>query len=127
MSGAIEAPDPRPQVERVGDAWLLQGWRCMNCGHGIALPAPWCPVCRGELAAHDFGPEGTVWSATVVRVPLPGRTPPYALAYVDLDDRGPRIIAHLAATESRLHAGDRAVLTAPNDAGDVMITAGGPR
>lgn len=41
-----------------------------------------------------FGPEGVVWSATVVRVPLPGRAPPYGLAYVDLDD-GPRVLAHV--------------------------------
>jgi uncharacterized OB-fold protein len=40
-----------------------------------------------------------VWSATVVRVPVPGRTPPYVLAYVDLDE-GPRVLAHVAGTDA---------------------------
>jgi uncharacterized protein len=129
MSGAVEAPDPRPVVEDVDGEWLLRGWRCTVCRHAIALPAPWCPRCRGPLADAGFGPAGTVWSATVVRVPLPGRTPPYALAYVDLDGRadegaGPRILAHLADTESRLHVGDRVVVTEPAD-GDVMVVAAG--
>lgn len=124
MSGAVEAPDPRPVVEQVDGEWMLRGWRCTACHHAVALPAPWCPLCRATLDQTAFGPGGTVWSATVVRVPLPGRTPPYALAYIDLDGAGPRVIAHLAETESRLHAGDRALLTEPVN-GDLMITAGG--
>jgi uncharacterized protein len=124
MSGATPAPDPRPQVESVSGEWMLRGWRCATCGHALALPAPWCPVCRGVLEPTRFGPSGTVWSATVVRVPLPGRTPPYALAYVDLDDAGPRVIAHLAATAGRRHVGDRVRLTAPLD-GDVAVVLEG--
>jgi uncharacterized OB-fold protein len=124
MSGAIEAPDPRPVVEKAaGDAWMLKGWRCTVCGHAIALPAPWCPIDREPLVSQAFGPAGTVWSATVVRVPLPGRTPPYAMAYVDLDDRGPRILAHVDETRSRLHAGARVVLSAPNAEGDPAVVA----
>lgn len=59
-----------------------------------AFTWPRCPDCGGEVIAAQFGPEGTVWSATVVRIPVPGRTPPYTLVYVDLDD-GPRVLAHL--------------------------------
>ncbi len=58
-----------------------------------AFTWPRCPDCGGEVTAAEFGPDGTVWSATVVRIQIPGRTPPYALVYVDLDD-GPRVLAH---------------------------------
>lgn len=123
MSGAIEAPDPRPMVAQVSGAWVVKGWRCTVCRHAIALPAPWCPVDREPLESQDFGPAGAVWSATVVRVPLPGRTPPYALAYVDLDDDGPRLLAHVSATAARLHAGDRVVLAGMNAEGDPVAAA----
>jgi len=71
------------------------GRRCHSCGEVAAFAWPRCPACGGPVDEAEFGPEGTVWSATVVRVPVPGRTPPYALAYVDLDD-GPRVLAHTA-------------------------------
>jgi uncharacterized OB-fold protein len=48
-----------------------------------------------------------VWSATVLRVPLPGREPPIALAYVDLDG-GPRVLGHIRTRcEHRLTAGTK--------------------
>lgn len=55
-----------------------------------------------------------MWSATVVRIPVAGRTPPYALAYVDLDD-GPRVLAHVVAGN-----GD----TAPSVGARVRLRAG---
>lgn len=57
-----------------------------------------CPDCGGDLAAAQFAGTGTIWSATVVRIDLPGHPAPRVLAYVDLDD-GPRILAHVDATE----------------------------
>jgi uncharacterized OB-fold protein len=35
-----------------------------------------------------------VWSSTVLHIPVLEFRPPFALAYVDLDD-GPRVLAHL--------------------------------
>jgi uncharacterized OB-fold protein len=52
----------------------------------------------------------------VVRVPVPGRTPPYALAYVDLDD-GPRVLAH---ADDAVPIGAR-VRLAESAQGDVRI------
>jgi len=46
------------------------------------------------VSPEAFGPGGTVWSVTTIRIPVPGRTPPYSLAYIDLDD-GPRVLAHV--------------------------------
>ncbi len=75
----------------------------------------------------------------MVRVAVPGRTPPYGLAYVDLDD-GPRILAHVADSRSadddpivRVAPGARVQLAGATELGDVLVTVlvdatgGGPR
>ena len=88
-------PDPRPTVTTGPDGnGLVDGRRCRTCGEVTAFTWPVCPACGGDVEPASFGPFGTVWSATVVRIPVPERTPPYGLAYVDLDD-GPRVLAHV--------------------------------
>lgn len=91
--------DPRPRVVAGPRGAVVAGIRCTGCGHPTAVARPRCPACRGPVEPAEFGPEGTVWSATVVRIPVPGREPPYALAYLDLDD-GPRVLAHLPGGEA---------------------------
>lgn len=121
-TGVRAFPDPRPRT-RVGDDGLtcLVGWRCTECAHPLALAAPWCPRCHGELASDTFGPTGVVWSSTVLRVALPGRTPPYGLAYVDLAD-GPRVLGHYTADPMvRLPIRTAVELTKPTDLGDVAV------
>jgi uncharacterized OB-fold protein len=116
-------PDPRP-VSRTDDDGRVRlcGWRCVECDHPLALPAPWCPRCRGALHPAEFGPAGTVWSSTVLRVGLPGRTPPYGLVYVDLAD-GPRVLGHLVAEPPvRLPVGAAVALTTPTEFGDIAFT-----
>ena len=113
-------PDPRPVVsERDGGAFL-RGWRCLACRHPMLWSTPRCPECGGALADDQFGPNGLVWSSTVVRVPVPGRTPPYAMAYVDLDD-GPRVLAHVAGPPERLAVGARVTLRPQGQEGDVIV------
>jgi uncharacterized protein len=93
-AGPPAVADPRPRVERSQDGWMLVGGRCASCDYPLAATARRCPACRADaVEPARFGPEGAVWSATVVRVDAAGRTAPYALVYVDLDD-GPRILAH---------------------------------
>ena len=113
-------PDPRPVVEMIAGTVLLHGWRCVGCRHPLLWSTPRCPRCGGGVEVSSFGPEGVVWSSTVVRVPVPGRTPPYSMAYVDLDD-GPRVLAHVAGEPVRLAVGTRVALTAPEPQGDVMV------
>ena len=69
-----------------------------------------------------FGPGGTVWSSTVVRIPVAGREPPVALAYVDLDD-GPRVLVHAPLAPDAPAVGSRVVLVAPTAAGDPAVGA----
>lgn len=87
------ADDPRPALAEVDGAWLVRGFRCVDCGYRLASPRPRCPVCRAAVAAQDYGPTGAVWAATVLRAGVPDRVTPFGLAYVDLDD-GPRILCH---------------------------------
>lgn len=113
-------PDPRPGVTTSGEGTVLHGWRCTECRMPSLWATPRCAVCGGGVIADRFGPRGTVWSSTVVRVPVPGRTPPYAMAYVDLDD-GPRVLAHVAGPPERLGVGARVILAPKGTEGDVMV------
>ena len=90
--GALPVADPRP----VWDGAAVIGVRCTACRYPAAQrELPWCPVCHAALAPERFAATGTIWSATVVAIPVGERRPPFALAYLDLDD-GPRLLVHLA-------------------------------
>ncbi len=112
------ALDPRPRLVASAAGMLVAGVRCTACAHPVAFVRPRCPDCRAAVVPATFGPEGTVWSATVVRIPVPGRRPPFALAYVDLD-AGPRVLA-TAPGEHALPMGTRVRLTDPGS-GDVGV------
>lgn len=118
-------PDPRPRVfEKDGKA-MIAGVVCEECGYVAAFKIPLCSLCGGEVRERNFGPEGTVWSSTVVRVPTPNRVPPYGLAYVDLDE-GPRILSHVHdMREEPLQAGDRIALRGLTADGDPEIEVTG--
>ena len=99
---------------------VVAGPQCGSCGHVMAFGRLRCPRCAGSVADAEFGPVGTVWASTVVRVPVPGRTPPYALAYVDLDD-GPRILAHVAGMTEPPPVGARVRLEERTQDGDLQV------
>ena len=115
--------DPRPEIRRTarGD-WVVVGRRCRACAEPVAYAWPRCPACGAEVEEARFGPRGTVWSSTVVRIAVPGHTPPYSLAYVDLDD-GPRVLAHVAGSPSDEPApiGGPAWLVGTSDGGDLQV------
>jgi uncharacterized OB-fold protein len=56
----------------------------------------------------------------VFRVPLPGRDPPYVLAYVDLDD-GPRVLAHVPGPAERVPVGSRVRVAGRSELGDLTV------
>lgn len=92
------AIDPRPRTTPHDNGARVTGVRCTACAYPAAFARVRCPRCGSEVTPAMFGPGGVVWASTVVRVPVPGRTPPYGLAYVDLDD-GPRVLAHVLADD----------------------------
>lgn len=117
MGGAFVA-DPRPEVR--GERVI--GVRCAACGYPSAPPAPWCPACQHRVQnATEFGPGGTVWSSTLVHIPVGSWKPPYALAYIDLD-QGPRVLAHLDAPMT-LRVGTRVRIVGSDEGGDLIVAA----
>lgn len=115
---APRPPDPRPQVDPA--TGTVTGQRCTACRHPLAVPAPHCPLCRAALAPARFGPDATVVAATVVRIPVGDRVPPYALAHVDLDD-GPRVLVHLTPPDHAPPPGTRVRVCGTTALGDVLV------
>lgn len=114
--------DPRPQVD-LDDGPQVVGVRCRTCDHPMATSRPVCAACGGPVDEARFGPDGVVWSSTVVRIAVGDRTPPYTLAYVDLDG-GPRVLAHVVGEDGTAPeapiVGSRVRLSAPRD-GDITV------
>jgi uncharacterized protein len=110
--------DPRPLVD--GDTLL--GARCGACGHAHAIRVSRCTRCRAAaLEDARFGPEGTVWSTTTLRVASGSRRAPYTLAYVDVDE-GPRVLAHVAdGPQLGLRVAERVRLAGQTAAGDPLV------
>ncbi|WP_214103361.1 Zn-ribbon domain-containing OB-fold protein [Acrocarpospora catenulata] len=121
--GLPPLPDSRPLIVPDSAGLALAGWRCRDCAAPLALDGPWCPRCRGPLDTERFPLRGTVWASTILRVPLPGRPAPTALAYVDLDG-GPRLLGHLAGPPAeRLRAGTRVRGAGLSEHGDPLFEA----
>lgn len=118
-----DALDTRPRVVPGEHGWVLDGFVCDECGYRLALRRPWCPVCRGPLSPQRYGPGGTVWAGTVIRVPVADRQPPMSIAYVDLDD-GPRVLFHVEPPEPEAGAaapGTRVEIAGLTDRGDPQV------
>ena len=119
---AIGPADPRPRLAVIDDVVVVRGGRCRACRYPLTVVPPRCPVCgAGPVEPATFGPGATVFSSTVLRIPVPGRTPPYGLAYIDLDD-GPRILVHVVDAdgppEHPLAPGSRVALAGWTQLGD---------
>ena len=117
-------PDPRPRIRDDAKAPTLDGFTCQACGLHTLSTVERCPDCRGALSPATFGPHGLVWSSTVVRVPVPGRTPPYPMSYVDLTD-GPRVLCHLTGPAEAAPVGAAVQLCGATAEGDLMAQVDG--
>jgi uncharacterized protein len=120
--------DPRPRVIRDGSVFLVEGRTCDTCGYRSLGNPPRCPSCRcTSVSPALFGPGGLVWAATTIRIASPGRTPPYRLAYVDIDE-GPRVLVHLASDDESLPLpGSRVWLAGSTGDGDPLASTVYPR
>jgi uncharacterized OB-fold protein len=113
--------DPRPAVrELVDGSWRFAGARCTVCAYPLIEVLDRCPLCRGPCVPDEFGPDATVFAATVLHVSVPGRAAPYALAYVDVDE-GPRILTHVDSVDVALAPGARVTLVGRNADGDPLV------
>ena len=110
--------DPRPRVEGTSPPRIV-GVACTACAHAMPTPRPVCAACGQAVAETRFGPDGVVWSSTVVRIAVGDRTPPCALAVGGLDD-GPRGLAHVRGPDVAPPVGSRVRLVEPVE-GDVVV------
>jgi uncharacterized OB-fold protein len=80
--------------------------RCTRCGSHQLYPRPFCLACNATtLEWVKATGAGTVYTRTIVRVPVtPELVPPYAAAIVELDE-GPRMTTTL--TDIAIAIGDR--------------------
>lgn len=85
-------------------AGRLVAQRCRKCGRYQLYPRPWCAACGSlELEWADVGPEGTVYSFTVIRRVIGNskdfeKEAPYAVGVVELKE-GVRVYARLVSKD----------------------------
>jgi uncharacterized OB-fold protein len=67
--------------------------RCAGCARYVHFPEPVCPYCGGTDLPYTKVPgNGSIHTFSVVhRTFLPGFTPPYVLAWIDLDGIDARV------------------------------------
>lgn len=128
MTGIGTGLDPRPAFVD----GTLAGSRCTACG-AVAVPAvARCSACWAATDdVDDIEPVGTVWSSTIVHLPVGPYEAPFGLAYVDLD-AGARVLAHTSdgtgddGADVALVAPDTRVRLEPNEHGDLVAIGSAP-
>lgn len=91
-------PIPTPETEpfwqgtRAGELRLQ---RCDACAHVYFPPRPFCPKCAGRAVSwFAASGRGILYSYVIHHRPVPGFTPPYSIAVVELEE-GPRMMTNI--------------------------------
>ncbi len=96
--GRRARPQPTPETQHFWDgtkAGELRLQRCNACGKVYFPPRPFCPACAArEVAVFAASGKGRLYSYVIHHRPVPGFTPPYAIAVVELDE-GPRMMTNI--------------------------------
>ena len=86
-------PESAPFYEAAATGRFLLR-RCTDCGRAHWYPRTLCPFCFGSTAWQEASGRGVIYSYSVVR----RATPPFAIAYVTLDD-GPTMMTNLVGCD----------------------------
>jgi uncharacterized OB-fold protein len=91
-------PQPTPETQPFWDG-VNQGelrlLRCDDCGFVIFPPRSFCPKCAGrKVQWFRASGRGTLYSYVIHHRPVPGYTPPYSIAVVQLEE-GPRMMTNI--------------------------------
>jgi uncharacterized OB-fold protein len=91
-------PQPTPETQHFWDGTReheIRLQRCDACAHAYFPPRPFCPAC-GNRKVSVFKASGRAWlySYVIHHRPVPGFTPPYAIAVVQLEE-GPRMMTNI--------------------------------
>jgi hypothetical protein len=90
--------------------------KCDSCGKHQHYPRPFCIACDGEIAWVTAKGTGTIYSKTVVHMPVsPFFQPPYTVVVVQLDE-GPRIMTNLVNGDAEIGAKVRVTFHEREDA-----------
>jgi len=93
-------PRPTPETRHFWDGarageLRLQRCRARACGRAYFPPRPFCPHCgSGDVEVFRASGRATLYSYVIHHRPVPGFTPPYAIAVVELDE-GPRMMTNI--------------------------------
>ena len=69
--------------------------RCEACAHTYFPPRPFCPACASRnVKVFAASGKATLYSYLIHHRPVPGFTPPYAIAVVELAE-GPRMMTNI--------------------------------
>ena len=96
--GRRARPQPTPETQHFWDgtrAGELRLQRCNACGKVYFPPRPFCPACAArDVTVFAASGKGRLYSYVIHHRPVPGFTPPYAIAVVELDE-GPRMMTNI--------------------------------
>lgn len=91
-------PMPTPETQFYWDgarAGELRLQRCRPCDRAYFPPRPFCPRCASrDVEIFRASGRATLYSYVIHHRPVPGFTPPYAIAVVALEE-GPRMMTSL--------------------------------
>ncbi len=91
-------PKPTPETKHFWDgtrAGELRLQRCDACAKVYFPPRPFCPACASrDVSVFAASGRGVLWSYVIHHRNVPGFTPPYAIAVVQLDE-GPRLMSNI--------------------------------
>lgn len=102
--GAPTRPIPEPTPETLHfwegtQAGELRIQRCQDCEGAYFPPRPFCPRCSSRNVAVEVASgRATLYSYVIHHREMPGFTPPYAIAVVELEE-GPRMMTNIVGCE----------------------------
>ncbi len=93
---------PTPETRHYWDGALvgeLRLQRCESCEKAYFPPRPFCPLCSSpRVQVFVASGKATLYSYAIHHRPVPGFTPPFALAVVQLEE-GPRLMSNIVDVE----------------------------
>jgi len=91
-------PVPTPETQPFWDgtrAGELRLQRCDACAHSYFPPRPFCPKCASrKVSWYQASGRASLYSYVIHHRPVPGFTPPYSIAVVELAE-GPRMMTNI--------------------------------
>jgi uncharacterized OB-fold protein len=91
-------PKPTPETRHFWDGTKineLRLQRCGDCAHVYFPPRPFCPACASrKVGVFKASGKARLYSYVIHHRPVPGFTPPYSIAVVELEE-GPRMMTNI--------------------------------